>query len=155
MLSEEFDIVAVGAAGAGLITETSKGGVLNSDLFRSSTQMIRGFDSNGIGPYDKAAGQHVGGDTYFKATAEVQFPLPLVPESFGLRGAIFADSATIYGNDLGGALVGTNMKWRASAGVGIAWASPFGPLRVDYAIPLLKESTDKVREFSFGVSTRF
>ncbi len=155
LLSEEFDVVAVATGAAGNISETSKGGILNSDLFRSSTQMIRGFDSNGIGPYDRVAGQHVGGDTYFKATAEVQFPLPLIPESFGLRGALFADSATIYGNDLGGALVGTNMKWRASAGVGIAWASPFGPLRIDYAIPLVKEPTDKVREFSFGVSTRF
>lgn len=47
------------------------------------------------------------------------------------------------------------MNWRASVGVGIAWASPFGPLRFDYAIPVEKEDTDKVREFSFGVSTRF
>ena len=155
LLSEEFDTVAVASAGAGMISETSTGGVRNSDLFRSSTQIIRGFDSNGIGPFDTVAGQHVGGDTYFKATAEVQFPLPLVPESFGLRGAIFADAATIHGNDLGGTLASTDMKWRASAGLGIAWASPFGPLRIDYAIPLIKEPTDKVREFSFGVSTRF
>jgi outer membrane protein insertion porin family len=155
LLSEDLDLVAVASAGAGHISETSNGGVLNSDLFRSSTQIIRGFDSNGIGPYDTANGVHVGGDTYFKATAELQFPFPLLPESFGLRGAVFADAATIYGNKLGGTLTGTDMQWRASAGVGIAWASPFGPLRIDYAVPLVEEENDKVREFSFGVSTRF
>jgi outer membrane protein insertion porin family len=155
LLSEEFDIVASATAGAGNITGIGTGGIRNSDLFRSSTQIIRGFDSNGIGPYDPSVGQHVGGETYFKATAEVQFPLPLIPESFGLRGAVFADAATIHGNDLSTGLVSTDMAIRASAGVGIAWASPFGPLRLDYAIPLQKEPTDKVREFSFGVSTRF
>ena len=72
-----------------------------------------------------------------------------------MRGAVFADAATIYGNNLSAGLVGTDMQWRASAGVGIAWASPFGPLRIDYAIPLVKEPNDKVREFSFGISTRF
>jgi outer membrane protein insertion porin family len=155
LLSEEYDMVAVASAGGGTISKLSSGGIRNSDLFRSSTQIIRGFDSNGIGPYDAAAGTHVGGDTYFKATAEVQFPLPLVPESFGLRGAIFADAATIYGNDLSTGLTGTDMAIRASAGIGIAWASPFGPIRIDYAIPLQKEPTDKVREFSFGASARF
>ena len=82
--------------------------------------------------------------TYFHASAEAQFPLPVVPESFGLRGAVFADAATLYGNDITsstGALdiAGTGMEWRASVGAGLIWASPFGPLRVDYAFPVLKE----------------
>jgi outer membrane protein insertion porin family len=78
----------------------------------------------------------------------------MVPESLGLRGAVFADAATLYGSEVSGAL-GTSMKWRASAGVGLLWASPFGPLRIDYAIPLAKEDTDDTQEFNFGISTRF
>jgi outer membrane protein insertion porin family len=31
------------------------------------------------------------------------------------------------------------MDWRASIGAGITWASPFGPLRVYYAEPVVKE----------------
>jgi outer membrane protein insertion porin family len=155
LLAEDLDIVAVATLAGGHIEEIGSSGIRNSDLFRSSTQIIRGFDSNGIGPYNPGDNLHVGGDTYFKATAEVQFPLPLVPESFGLRGAVFADAATIHGNNLGGTLVSTDLAIRSSVGVGIAWASPFGPLRIDYAIPVQKEATDKVREFSFGISTRF
>ena len=47
------------------------------------------------------------------------------------------------------------MEWRASVGAGLIWASPFGPLRVDYAFPVVKEDTDEVQEFNFGISTRF
>ena len=49
----------------------------------------------------------------------------------------------------------TSMEWRASVGAGLIWASPFGPLRVDYAVPVVKEDTDEVQEFNFGMSTRF
>jgi outer membrane protein insertion porin family len=47
------------------------------------------------------------------------------------------------------------MKLRASVGVGLLWSSPFGPIRIDYAIPVKKESTDDVQEFNFGMSSRF
>ena len=47
------------------------------------------------------------------------------------------------------------MQLRASVGVGLMWASPFGPIRIDYAIPVKKESTDDVQEFNFGIATRF
>jgi outer membrane protein insertion porin family len=155
-LVEDANIIGLISIGAGHIAELSDGGLRSFDLFRSSTSIIRGFDSNGIGPYDTVGKTHVGGATYFKATAEAQFPLPFLPENLGLRGAVFADAATIHGNDLGtGEIVSNEMNWRSSVGVGIAWASPFGPLRFDYAVPVQKEETDKVREFSFGVSTRF
>jgi outer membrane protein insertion porin family len=122
LLAEDLDVVAMANVAGGHIAEIGSNGIRNSDLFRSSTQIIRGFDSNGIGPFDTVAGQHVGGDTYFKATAELQFPLPFIPESLGLRGAIFADAASVHGNDLGGTLASQDSA---------------------------------IREFSFGVSTRF
>jgi len=44
---------------------------------------------------------------------------------------------------------------RTSVGVGLIWASPFGPLRFDYAIPLSKSSNDRVQQFKFGGGTSF
>ena len=65
----------------------------------------------------------------------------------------------LYGNDIAASpaltVAGTDMDWRASVGAGLIWASPFGPLRVDYAVPVLKEDTDEVQNFNFGISTRF
>jgi outer membrane protein insertion porin family len=44
---------------------------------------------------------------------------------------------------------------RSSVGVGLIWASPFGPLRFDYAVPLTKGAYDRVQEFKFGGGTSF
>lgn len=44
---------------------------------------------------------------------------------------------------------------RSSVGVGLIWASPFGPLRFDYAVPLTKGKYDRTQEFRFGGGTSF
>jgi len=44
---------------------------------------------------------------------------------------------------------------RSSVGIGLIWASPFGPLRFDYAVPLTKGKNDRVQEFRFGGGTTF
>lgn len=155
-ISESQDIVGLLSGGGGYVVPTNgNGGLQIFDLFQNSTSIIRGFEANGIGPYDAVNKEHLGGTTYINGTAEAQFPLPVVPSNFGLKGAFFADAATLYGNDLQSGLVSTDLQWRASVGAGIIWASPFGPLRINYAYPIVKESTDSVQEFSFGVSTRF
>ena len=44
---------------------------------------------------------------------------------------------------------------RSSVGIGLIWASPFGPLRFDYAVPLTKGPYDRVQQFQFGGGTSF
>ncbi|RUX25715.1 outer membrane protein assembly factor BamA [Mesorhizobium sp. M2A.F.Ca.ET.042.01.1.1] len=155
-LSEQLDLVGLVSGGAGYIAGYGDNGLRIFDQFQSNDRMIRGFEYGGIGPVDPATGDHLGGTTYFNASAEAQFPLPVIPESFGLRGAVFADAATLYGTKITSvAQESTDMKLRASVGVGLMWASPFGPIRIDYAIPVKKESTDNVQEFNFGIATRF
>ncbi|WP_421913103.1 outer membrane protein assembly factor BamA [Mesorhizobium sp.] len=157
-LSEQLDVVGLLSGGAGYVEGYSNGGLRIFDQFQSSDRMIRGFAYGGIGPADAATGDHLGGTTYFNASAEAQFPMPVIPESFGLRGAVFADAASLYGSKIN--LAGLNQvsvgsEIRASVGVGLMWASPFGPIRIDYAIPIKKQPTDDVQEFNFGIATRF
>jgi outer membrane protein insertion porin family len=159
-LSEEMDIVGLLSAGGGHITGFgSESDLRIFDHFKSNDRIIRGFEYDGIGPFDAETKDHLGGTTYFNASAEAQFPVPVIPESFGLRGAVFADAATLYGNDIaerdGLTVAGTDMEWRASVGAGLIWASPFGPLRIDYAVPVVKEDNDEEQNFNFGISTRF
>ena len=158
-LSDELDVVGLLSGGAGHVSGFGDDGLRIFDQFQSNDRMIRGFAYGGIGPYDlNSDDDHMGGTTYFNASAEAQFPVPVVPESFGLRAAVFADAATLYGTEIttpGTNIVGTDMEWRASVGAGLIWASPFGPLRIDYAVPVVKEETDEVQEFNFGISTRF
>jgi len=42
-----------------------------------------------------------------------------------------------------------------SAGFGILWNSPLGPIRGDFGWALKKEDFDKEQVFRFGASTRF
>ncbi|SMH48580.1 outer membrane protein assembly factor BamA [Mesorhizobium australicum] len=167
-LSEQQDIVGLVTLGAGHIQPFDDNGLRVFDQFKGSDRMIRGFAYNGIGPADTNGStdeddfDHLGGTTYFHATAEAQFPMPVLPPSMGVKGAVFADAATLFGVDGGvsGVVPGANqasfdMRWRASVGAGLIWASPFGPIRIDYAIPVLKEDTDIVQNLNFGMSAKF
>ena len=167
-LSEEQDIVGLLTAGGGHI-EAVNNDLRVFDQFKTSDRIIRGFAYNGMGPIDTGGNPatrndnyHLGGTTYLHASAEAQFPMPALPPSLGVKGAVFADAATLFGVDRGvsGSVPAANqasfdMKWRASVGVGVIWASPFGPIRIDYAMPVLKEKTDVVQNINFGISTKF
>jgi len=44
---------------------------------------------------------------------------------------------------------------RATAGVGLSWDSPFGPLVIDLGYPVLKEDFDEDELIYFSLGTRF
>ncbi|MBW8318937.1 MAG: outer membrane protein assembly factor BamA [Rhizobium sp.] len=153
-LSDEFDLIGSLSASAGHVVST--GGDLNVfDQFQIGGKDLRGFESSGIGP--RLDGDALGGTTYFTASAEANFPLPLFPQDLNIRGTVFADAGTLYGNDVANStgVVGTDMSLRASVGAGVLWLSPFGPLRFDYAVPVAKEDFDEVQNFRFSMANAF
>ena len=156
-LSTEADLIGSLSVGAGHVIAT--GDNLNVfDQFTLGGRQVRGFDNNGIGPRTKADGDALGGTTYFTVSADASMPFPAVPEDIGLRLAAFADAGTLYGNDVKANkadVEGTGMSWRASVGVGVMWASPFGNIRMDYAIPVVKEDFDETQEFRFSMANQF
>ncbi|WP_137133924.1 outer membrane protein assembly factor BamA [Rhizobium sp. FKY42] len=154
-LSDEMDLIGQLSVGAGHVVAT--GDKLNVfDQFTLGGRQVRGFENDGIGPRMRN-GDTIGGTTYFTASAEVTAPLPVVPEDFGLRAAFFADAGTLYGNEVANTagIQGTSSAWRASVGAGITWASPFGALRFDYAVPVVKEDYDQEQRFRFSMANQF
>ena len=139
------------------------------DMFYKGGETIRGFDRLGIGARDLATQDSLGGHTYYVGTAEVRFPLPLVPDELGISGAVFVDAGSLFGvSNSTKALNGTvdpitglvtnindGAGLRVSAGFGILWNSPLGPIRGDFGWALKKEDFDKEQVFRFGASTRF
>jgi outer membrane protein insertion porin family len=87
------------------------------------------------------------GPTSNFATGEVNIPGCIPPTNL-------PNVAPSAGTCLGLQFNGANVI-RTSVGVGLVWASPFGPLRFDYAIPLTKGTYDRVQEFRFGGGTSF
>ncbi|WLR94324.1 outer membrane protein assembly factor BamA [Shinella zoogloeoides] len=158
MLMEDADVIGSIAVAGGHMWGTGDDTKVY-DQFTLKASEIRGFESGGIGPRATSTGDSLGGTTYFTASAEASFPLPILPRDSGFRGAVFVDAGTLYGNDVNvvaaDKVVGTDMSLRASVGASIIWASPFGPLRFDYAVPFKKESFDEVQRFKFGIATQF
>ncbi|MEO0672226.1 MAG: outer membrane protein assembly factor BamA, partial [Pseudomonadota bacterium] len=113
------------------------------DLYYKGGETIRGFERAGIGPRDRGTGDALGGQTYWATTAEVRFPFPLVPTELGITGAVFADAGSVFGATSFAKNAVANLdddaSVRASVGASLLWNSPLGPLRFDYAFPLLKE----------------
>jgi outer membrane protein insertion porin family len=126
----------------------------------------------------------LGGTKYWGASLELQMPFWFLPKEVGLKGAVYADAGSLWdyqgptnwaltgevntpgcikptqfpnasaGTCLGLQYDNSNVI-RSSVGVGLIWASPFGPLRFDYAIPLTKGQFDRVQQFKFGGGTSF
>jgi outer membrane protein insertion porin family len=135
------------------------------DLYFKGGETVRGFDRAGYGPRDLGSANKdaLGGKTYWAATAEVRFPLPFVPEDIGLSGALFADAGSLFGATEGAkkalaanpADLADDSSVRSSVGASLMWNSPVGPLRMDFAKVLSKQSYDEEQFFRFGASTKF
>jgi outer membrane protein insertion porin family len=145
------------------------------DHFQAGPNMVRGFAPSGFGPRDLTPGTNndaLGGSIYWAATLEFQQPLWFAPKDFGMRFAVFADAGqlldykgptswdvtgeqlTTCNNGIVGQLCNDTLV-RSSAGVGLIWDSPFGPLRFDLAYPITKQSYDRTQLFRFGGGTKF
>ena len=71
------------------------------DLFFKGGETVRGFNRSGYGPRDLITSDALGGSRYWAATAEVRFPLPLIPDDLGISGAVFADAGSLWGAGAG------------------------------------------------------
>jgi outer membrane protein insertion porin family len=175
------DIVGLIHVQSGMLNKVGSNDLRMLDQFQMGPNLIRGFAPNGIGPRDLTffpytqTGDALGGTKYWGASAELQMPFWFLPKEVGLKGAIYADAGSLWDyqgptswaatGEVNGLVNGNPCKCamvyddtnviRTSVGVGLIWASPFGPLRFDYAIPITKGKYDIVQEFKFGGGTSF
>ena len=125
-----------------------------NDRFFLNGDRLRGFKNLGIGPRDTGTGDALGGEIYYLARNELNFPLGL-PDDLGLSGLAFVDIGTIYNSDGTGSAIKDETNLRAAAGVGLTWISPFGPVKVFFSQPFLKENYDKKEIFRFSFGTTY
>jgi outer membrane protein insertion porin family len=140
-INSDYGLVGSVKVQGGIINDF--GGNVNSlEDFTYGNQLVRGFVNRGMGP-KTAAGEIIGYTAYAGASAEVSFPIPMLPESYGLSGAIFADAGIISGQGTGTATAASLANpIKSSVGASVIWDSPFGPLRGDMAVPITGATTD-------------
>ena len=115
---------------------------------------LRGFANRGVGPRDITTEDSLGGEWMYSGSLQVRFPLGLPPE-LGINGRAFTDVGSIGQLDPSASFVRDTGSIRVAAGVGISWQSPFGPLGIDAAIPIIKEDFDITENFRINFGTRF
>jgi len=155
------DLVGMVRAQGGYITGWGGQQVPLLNSFFGGPTMVRGFAPNGFGPRDLTPGttmDNVGGSMYWATTAELQSAIPGVPQEYGLRASAFVDAGSVFRYSGPSAFPGSAQSMqvananvmRSSVGVGLTWASPFGALTVNYAVPVTKAAYDVVQPLSFG-----
>jgi outer membrane protein insertion porin family len=153
--NEEVTIRAIFEGGAVHMLE---GNSRVTDRFFANGK-IRGFEGNGLGPRDLGATNEdaLGGNFFAVARFEADFPIGL-PEEYGITGGVFADVGSVWSldnvNGTGGP-VDDDFNLRSSIGFSIFWATPIGPLRLNFSNAIIKEDYDRERNFDLTVSTSF
>jgi len=119
---------------------------------------VRGFEQSTLGPKSNdAAPIYIGGSRKIVLNAEFMMPFPGAGNDKTLRLYGFADVGRAFGIDQ---LTKVEEKLslselRASAGIGLSWISPMGPLRFSYATPIRQQTGDKIQKLQFQIGTSF
>ncbi|MCB9993850.1 MAG: outer membrane protein assembly factor BamA [Hyphomicrobiaceae bacterium] len=145
---------------AGFLYDFSGAGVNPTETFKPGQRLVRGFAAGGLGPRGPVVpgatyGETYGTTAYAGISAELEFPIPVLPESYGVRGAIWADAGWVGGASAAAPVPvsGISTNLRTSAGASLIWNSPFGPLRGDYAFYINGATGDIPQRFQFTIST--
>jgi outer membrane protein insertion porin family len=111
---------------------------------------VRVFQAGSLGPVD-VTGSYTGGSRRVNANAELYIPVPGGGNDKTFRLFGFMDAGNVWGSQE--KIVADSV--RASAGIGLSWISPMGPLRLSYGVPLRKKPTDRIEKFQFQIGTAF
>ncbi len=111
---------------------------------------VRGFDQNSLGPVD-VTGAYIGGNRRFNTNSELYLPIPGTGNDRTLRWFTYLDAGNVWGENESMTLD----SLRASAGLGLTWVSPVGPLKISYGTPIRKKPQDRIQRLQFQIGTAF
>ena len=132
------------------------------NFYVGGVNTVRGYAQGSIGPVclvgDTSCGSNtstsnmfLGGNKQIVANAELFMPVPFVKNNNQFRLSAFIDAGNVYSSDQSVVLG----DLRYSAGMGVLWVSPFGPLKLVYAKPFNNQSTDKTESIQFQMGQQF
>jgi outer membrane protein insertion porin family len=111
---------------------------------------VRAFEQGSLGVVDPT-GAYIGGAKRMNLNANLYFPVPGTGNDKSLRIFAFADAGNVWREDE--KVTGSSV--RSSAGLGLSWISPVGPLQLSYGKPLRVQRNDRIQRFQFQIGTAF
>ncbi|WP_114700794.1 outer membrane protein assembly factor BamA [Psychrobacter proteolyticus] len=143
---------------------------------------VRGYESSTLGPksesyYNAINGntenldEEVGGNALATVGAELILPMPFKGDwADQVRPVLFAEGGQVFdtsdkedrtfinpsnGNDTGVPLLTQDNAFRYSAGAGVTWYTPIGPISLSYAIPFGDKEGDETEKVQFQIGNTF
>ncbi|MFN4116055.1 MAG: outer membrane protein assembly factor BamA, partial [Inhella sp.] len=114
---------------------------------------VRAFEGGSLGPADNF-GTRSGGNLRVNTNVEFYFPVPGSGQDKTFRIFAFADAGNVWNTDSQLEKVSID-RMRTSAGVGLSWISPVGPLKLSWGTPINKFRGDRIERFQFQIGTAF
>ncbi len=111
---------------------------------------VRAFDQGSLGPPDVLGG-YVGGNRRINLNSELYVPVPGSGNDRSLRLFTYVDAGNVWGEFE----TITTQSLRASAGIGLSWISPVGPLKLSWGSPIRKQPGDRIQRLQFQIGTAF
>jgi len=122
---------------------------------------VRGYEGASLGPRDNfTTGTYLGGARRIIGNVQLYLPFPGASRDRTLRWFMFADAGQVVAGSGtlcmdGAGAVEDPCGWRYSAGLGLSWQSPMGPLELSFGRALNSRRGDDTQAFQFQIGTSF
>ena len=122
-------------------------------------ESLRGFDVAGVGRIGQNS-YSLGGLWKVNGSTQLNFPI-FIPDEYQVKGFVFTDYGILgdpdvpHGQENAPYLQNIGSGWRTSAGFGVYWNTPMGPMNFSWGWPLKIDKNDKERRFLLSFETQF
>ncbi len=134
------------------------------NMYAGGIGSVRGYEGASLGPRDTLTGTYIGGQRRIVGNVQLYLPFPGASRDRTLRWFIFSDIGQIATTDGSNCPAGKSWQnhadadpcgWKYSAGIGLSWESPMGPLQLSYGKALNAREGDETQAFQFQIGTGF
>lgn len=131
------------------------------NIYAGGIGSVRGYEGASLGPRDTRTGDYLGGAKRIVGNIQLYLPFPGATRDRTLRWFLFADAGQVSAGSGMSCMDGYNHEvqdpcgWRYSAGIGLSWQSPMGPLQLSFGRALNAKEGDDKQAFQFQIGTGF
>ncbi|WP_066455599.1 outer membrane protein assembly factor BamA [Castellaniella caeni] len=131
------------------------------NMYAGGIGSVRGYEGASLGPRDSLTDTYLGGSRRIVGNVQLYLPFPGASRDRTLRWFMFSDIGQVTTTDGSPCANGQYGQvadpcgWKYSAGVGLSWESPLGPLQLSFGRPLNAKEGDQKQIFQFQIGTGF
>jgi len=131
------------------------------NVYAGGIGSVRGYEGASLGPRDTITGDYLGGARRIVGNLQLYLPFPGATRDRTLRWFLFTDAGQVSAGSGMSCMDGYQHSvqdpcgWRFSAGVGLSWQSPMGPLQLSFGRALNAKEGDDKQAFQFQIGTGF